>query len=262
MNLLIYILLFNFIGSIVSLLGALFLLLLNKKHISKIATLLSAFAAGTLLGTVFFDLLPEALEEGVNNHIESHTVFFWVLLGILFFFLLERFLHYFHHHEFTEKEIGGKPVVALIAIGDTVHNFVDGIAIAATFIVSIPLGIVTSVAVGAHEIPQEIGDFGVLIKSGLSKKRVIAINVLSAMASFAGAILMYTLGERFESLSVIFLSLAAGFFLYVSLSDIIPEIHSENKKGWAAPEIVSLLSGVGMVYLALFIIQTAFHINP
>lgn len=260
MSILAYILLFNFLGSIVSLLGGLSLLFLSKSQINKFAHLISSFAAGTMLGTVFFDLLPEAIHESEELAISTDQIFMWVLGGILFFFLLERLIHYFHHHEYLEKE-KGKPVVPLIVIGDTIHNFVDGVAIAATFLVSIPLGILTTFAVGAHEIPQEIGDFGILIKSGLKKKKVIMINILSAFASFLGAILMFFLGGAIEGVTIIFLAIAAGLFLYISLSDIIPEIHQENKKGWASQEILSLLLGIVIVYLALFAIENILHIT-
>lgn len=257
MSILTYILLFNLIGSIVSLSGGMLLFLIKKSRIHKTSHLLSSFAAGTLLGTAFFDLFPEALEEAERQNIASTTVFMWVLGGILFFFLLERLIHYFHHHEYSKTEIEGKPIVPLIIIGDTLHNFIDGIAIAATFLISVPLGIVTAFAVGAHEIPQEIGDFGILLKSGLKKRKILAVNLLSALASFAGALLMFFLGEAIEGLSIIFLALSAGLFLYIALSDIIPEIHKENKKGWAMQEILFLLAGVVVVYIAITIIEGA-----
>lgn len=261
MNTLEYILIFNLIGSVVSLGGGI-LLLLKRDFAYRISHLLSSFAAGTLLGTVFFDLLPESLDEAEKIPNGQASVFFWMLFGILFFFLLERALHWFHHHDYEESEIKGKPIIPLIVIGDTIHNFVDGIAIAATFLTSIPVGIITSFAVGAHEIPQEIGDFGVMIKKGLSRKKTIAINVVSALASFLGAILAFYFGEKVEGLSSIFLAITSGFFLYVSLSDLIPEIHHENRKGFAFAETVCLIIGVATVYFALFLIETILHITP
>ncbi len=257
MNILQYILIFNLIGSIISLIGGA-LLLLNKNFAGKVAHLLSSFAAGALLGTVFFDLIPESLDSSGN----AEQVFLFTLGGILFFFLVERFLHWFHHHEYNESEITGKPIIPLIAVGDTIHNFVDGMAIAATFLVSIPLGIVTSIAVGAHEIPQEIGDFGVMIKKGLSRKKTLTINICSALASFVGALLVYYFGQSIEGLSTALISVTAGFFLYVALSDLIPEIHHENKKGLAIWETFYLLLGVGSIYAALYIIENVFHITP
>lgn len=258
MNTLEYILLFNFIGSVISLSGG--ILLLTKKDLAnRISHLLSSFAAGTLLGTVFFDLLPESIEEANGN---TAQVFLWALGGILFFFILERIIHWFHHHEYNEAEIKGKPVIPLIMIGDTIHNFIDGIAIAATFMINIPLGIITSFAVGAHEIPQEIGDFGVMIKKGLSGRKTLLFNIVSAFASFVGAILTFYIGDRISGLSAIFLSITSGFFLYVALSDLIPEIHHENKKGLALWETLSLLFGIGVIYWALYLIENIFHVKP
>lgn len=254
MSLLGYILLFNLIGSIISLFGGI-LLLLNKKFAHSISHYLSSFAAGTLLGAAFFDLLPEALEESEHSGITSLTLFAWVLAGILFFFLIERFLHWSHHHGYEDHEIKGRPTVPLVIIGDTIHNFIDGVAIAATFTLSIPLGIITTFAVGAHEIPQEIGDFGILLKNGLKRKKIIIINVLSALASFLGALLAFYFAEQIEGLTAILLAITAGFFLYIALSDLIPEIHHENKKGLALWETIFLVSGAVLMYFAIFFLE-------
>jgi zinc and cadmium transporter len=259
MNLLGIILLFNLLGSVVSLLGGVWLFF-NEKLTHKISHFLSSYAAGALLGAALFDLLPEAIEEadiigGVS------TVFTFTLLGILFFFLLERFLHWFHHHGYEDHKMKSGPVIPLIVIGDTIHNFIDGMVIAATFLVNIPLGIVTTFAVGAHEIPQEIGDFGVMIKNGLSRGKAITINILSAMASFLGVILAFYLGDKAEGFSIIALSVASGFFLYIALSDLIPEIHRENKKGFALWEASFLIFGIGSMYFGLFLLHEIFQIG-
>lgn len=156
MSVLVYILLFTFLGSIVSLIGGIVLLAKEKLAI-RISHFLSSFAAGALLATAFFDLLPEALEDAGEINI-----FLWTLIGMLTFFLLERSIHWFHHHDIHPEE-KAKPVNILIILGDAVHNFIDGMVIAATFLVDIRLGIITALAVGAHEIPQEIGDFGILL---------------------------------------------------------------------------------------------------
>lgn len=257
---LLWILIFNFIGSFVSLTGGM-LLIFKKEFTQKITHLLSSFAAGSLLATALFDLIPEAFEETEKHNMDISFSLWWILIGILFFFLLERVLHWYHHHGYAEHEIAGKPVISLIVIGDTIHNFIDGVAIAATFVSSIPLGIVTAFAVGAHEIPQEIGDFGVMLKKGLSRAQTIKVNIFSALASFLGAILAFYFGNKFENLSVIFLSITAGFFLYIALSDLIPEIHHENKKGLALYETIALLLGIIFVYTALFVIKNLFGIE-
>lgn len=260
MNILLYILLFNLLGSVISLLGGI-VLLLKREFAHKYAHYLASFAAGSLLGTVFFDLLPEALHEAELNNIAESNVFIYVLVGVLFFFLLERFLHWFHHHGYDEHQLKGKPVVPLLIIGDTIHNFIDGIAIAATFLVSIPAGIITTIAVGAHEIPQEIGDFGIMLRHGFSRKKVLLVNSLSAAASFIGVLLAYYYGTKIEGISVIFISFAAGLFLYVALSDLIPEIHHENKKGLALWETIWLFSGVLTIYLTLFILSDVLKVG-
>lgn len=247
---------FNLIGSVISLCGGI-ILLLNKKFAHNASHYLSSFAAGTLLGAAFFDLLPEALEESEHIGITSLQLFVWVLVGALFFFLVERFLHWSHHHGYEDHEIQGKPTVPLVVIGDTIHNFIDGVAIAATFTLSIPLGIVTTFAVGAHEIPQEIGDFGIMLKKGIGRKKIILINILSALASFVGALLAFYFAEQVEGLTAILLAITAGFFLYIALSDLVPEIHHENKKGLALWETIFLIGGVVVIYFAIaFLEQT------
>lgn len=259
MNLLSYILIFNVLGSIISLLGGI-ILLSNKSLALKASHYLSSFAAGALLGAVFFDLLPEAVEHAEELGAEVATVFLYVLVGILSFFLLERALHWFHHHGSDDHVLKGKPVVPLLIVGDTIHNFIDGVAIAATFAVSIPLGIVTTFAVGAHEIPQEVGDFGVMLKHGMSRLKIILVNILSAGASIVGALLAFYLGSLVEGLAVIMLSITAGFFLYISLSDLIPEIHHENRRGLAVLETLSLLLGAGAIYGAMYFIHEILHL--
>lgn len=234
-----YILFFTFLGSIVSLLGGV-MLLLKEKFAIKISHFLAAFAAGTLLGTAFFDLLPESLEGGGEI-----DIFWWTLIGILAFFLLERFIH--HHHDDPEN----KNMVPLIVVGDSIHNFVDGMAIAATFLISIPLGIVTSFAVAAHEIPQEIADFGLMLHKGVKRSKVLKINFLSALFAMAGALLTYLAKDALEGLLPIFLSLTAGFFIYIAASDLIPEIHHEDKRVIALTETLLLLLGVLTIWLTV-----------
>ena len=243
-----YILLFTFLGSLGSLIGG-FILLSKQKLALKISHFLASFAAGTLLGTAFFDLLPEAAHEAEHHDAD---IFLWTLIGIIIFFLIERFIHWFHHHEdFHEQDDEKKSTLPLIIISDTVHNFLDGVVIAATFMVSIPLGIATTFAVAAHEIPQEIEDFGLMLHKGLKKKKIILLNILSAAAAFAGAILTYLLGEVLEKYIAIFLALTAGFFIYIASSDLIPEIHHEKRKGFAIIETLLLILGIALIWFAV-----------
>jgi zinc and cadmium transporter len=246
MSILSYILLFTLLGSLGSLIGGI-LLLSNKEIAGKISHYLFSFAAGVLLGTAFFDLLPEASEAAGEINI-----FFWTLVGILSFFLLVRFIHWFHHHDDHPKN-EPSATVPLIVVGDTVHNFIDGVAIAASFLVSVPLGILTTVAVAVHEIPQEIGDFAILLRKGMKRSKVLWINVFSALAAFAGAILMYMLGDTLEGSLPIFLSLTAGFFIYIASSDLIPEIHKQdNQKAAFAESLLLIIGAVSVLAIASF----------
>lgn len=243
MTILTYILLFTLIGSVVSLVGGI-LLLIKEKFALKISHYLTAFAAGALLSTAFFDLLPESMEAT-----EEINIFLWTLLGILAFFLLERFIH--HHHSHGKNVEEKKAVVPLIILGDTMHNFTDGVAIAATFLISVPLGIVTALAVAAHEIPQEIGDFGLLLSKGMKRGRVLLINFYSSLAALLGAILTYIYRDKIEGFLPLILSVTAGFFIYIALANLIPEIHSRENQKVAFWESVMLFAGVLVVYLAI-----------
>lgn len=244
---LIYIIVFSFIGSVASLIGGV-ILLAKEKFTQKITHFLSAFAGGALLGTAFFDLLPEALEHTQELGLEIN-IFLWALIGILIFFLLERFIH--HHDQHPQEK---KTVVPLIVIGDSIHNFIDGVAMASTFLISIPLGIVTSLAVAVHEIPQEIGDFGLMLHKGVPRKKVLLMNFGSALLAMAGAILTYLAKDYIEGLLPAILGLTAGFFIYIAAANLIPEIHSQENKKVAFWETVALFLGVILIYLVTQII--------
>ncbi len=224
-------------------------LLIKEDLAVKVSHFLAAFAAGALLGTAFFDLLPEAQSTNKGD------IFIWTLGGILIFFLMERFVHWFHHHHRNHSEEYEKPTVPLIMVGDSVHNFIDGVAIAGTFLVSIPLGIVTSFAVAAHEIPQEIGDFGVMLHKGLPGKKVLLFNAFSAMTAFAGAILTFFARESIGGILPFLLALTAGFFIYIAASDLIPEIHDKNQKSLAAIETTLLILGVVTIKIFVMIFE-------
>lgn len=246
------ILLYTFIGSVGALIGG-FLLLSREKFAIKISHFLASFAAGVLLATAFFDLLPEALHEGEKN---GTDVFLWTLIGIVIFFLLERTIHWFHHHEeHHEHEKESKSTLPLIIIGDTMHNFLDGIVIAATFMVDAPLGVITALAVFAHEVPQEIGDFGLMLHKGLSKKNILLVNISSAAFAFIGAIGTYILGSILEGYIPVFLALTAGFFIYIAASDLIPEIHYEKRKKIAFLESTLFLTGIAVIWLFVNLLE-------
>ena len=252
MSTLAYILLFTFLGSIAALIGGV-ILLSKEKFALKISHFLASFAAGVLLGTAFFDLLPEAMHEGEGTGVD---VFFYTLVGIVIFFLIERFIHWFHHHEeYHEHEKETKSTLSLIIIGDTMHNFLDGVVIAATFMVNPQVGILTAIAVFAHEIPQEIGDFGLMLHKGLSRKRIIIVNIISAAFAFMGAIITYLLGNVLEGYLPVFLAITAGFFIYIAASDLIPEIHHEKRRGFAVIESLLLILGIVVIWISVLFLE-------
>jgi zinc and cadmium transporter len=218
------VLIFSLLGGVVSLFAAL-ILINNKTTASVLAKFATPFAAGVLLAAALTDLLPEAIHESSG---EPRDVLVWALLGILAFFMLERYLRFFHHHHEHGKE---KANSSLVIIGDTLHNALDGIAIGAAFLIDTPTGVVATMAVAFHEIPQEIGDFGLLLRNGMKKSRVIIVNILSALATTVTALLTFWLGGNETFPIPALLAITAGFFIYIAASDIIPEIHETAKKG-------------------------------
>jgi zinc and cadmium transporter len=245
------ILFFTILGSIVSLTGGI-ILLFKRELTLRISHLLISFAAGTLLGTAFFDLLPEAAGGAGETNI-----FLWTLIGLLIFFVLERFIHWFHYHS-EEEGVGHgnvEPAIPLIIFGDTLHNFIDGVVIAATFLASFPVGVITTLAIAAHEIPQEIGDFAILLHKGMGRKKVLIVNFISAISALVGALSMYLLRDSLEGILPIVLSLTAGFFIYISSSDLIPEIHHEKRKGFAFYEVSLLFLGVITVWFLVMLLE-------
>jgi len=197
-------------------------LVLGEEALRRLLLPLVSFSAGSLLGGAFFHMLPTALADGAN----PLPVFAWLLAGFTLFFVLEQFLHWHHCHR-AEAECR-QPLTYLILIGDGLHNFLGGLAVAGTFLVDIRLGITTWIAAALHEIPQELGDFGVLLHGGWSKRAALTFNFLSALTFLAGGLVTY-----FASLQVevgFLVPLAAGNFLYIAASDLVPEVNRHF--GW------------------------------
>ncbi len=215
--------LYSLVGGLFSLLGG--LVLIWRADIVKRYTLpLMTFAAGAFLAASFLDLLPEALE--LTD--EPQSLMYALVAGFLFFFTLERVLmRYFHTHESTNHQHADhtESLPVLIIVGDSIHNFLDGIVIGLAYLASPSLGLITAIAVAAHEIPQEIGDFSILLNQGWTKSKVIVINILQSLLTVIGALFAYSLGQQLESSLPYFLASAAGIFIYIGASDIIPEIH-------------------------------------
>lgn len=243
------ILIATFLGSLGALAGGI-LIMFNKKLIKTLSHILVPFAAGALLGSAFFELFPESFEHAEELGLEMNP-FVWALLGILLFYLLERGIHWFQFHRKAQHGKHGNVTVPLIVIGDSLHNFIDGMAIAITFMVEPALGVVTTLAVMAHELPQEIGDFAVLLHEGLSRKKVFLINLFSALLAVLGAIVALVIGEVVEGIFPYALSLTGGLFVYIALTNLLPSIHSEEKKGYAFYETIFLFLGVFVLWLAV-----------
>ena len=212
-----YTLLSILIVSLISLIGILTLGIKENK-LKKILTYMIAFSAGTLLGDAFIHLIPEVVEnQGFTLLISSY-----ILIGMGFSFSIEKIIHWRHcHHPTNENHI--HPLTTMNLIGDGVHNFIDGIIIAASYLISIPVGIATTIAVALHEIPQEISEYGVLIYGGYTKKKALLANFLIALTAFAGAILTLTLSTN--DLLIFLIPFAAGNFIYIATADLIPELH-------------------------------------
>lgn len=234
-----YILFFTFIASIASLFLVAFLLL-HEKWIRKVAFYLVSFGAGALLATGFTDTLPEAVKLSENS-------FLLTTLFIALFFLIERIFMHFHHHEHEEGSKLRLPVSFLL-FGDALHNFIDGISIATTFLVSFPLGLITTTAVFIHEIPHELGDFGILLHAGYSRKKVLGFNALTGLTAFIGALLGFYFGEKIHGSLPVLLSLTSANFIYLSLADLLPEIHEQVKKD-AIKHVSLFFAGVILMLL-------------
>ena len=237
------------IGGIVSLAGGV-LLLVNKKVAFQLAKISGSFAAGALIAAVFFDLLPEAIEYSDQP---ADGILTWALVGVGAFFFLERRLRWFHHHHVHHGSAEGRQTLpAMLIIGDTIHNAIDGAAIAFAYLVDPAVGVVTTIAVAFHEIPQEIGDFGLLLKSGWRRRRIVLANIMSALATVVAAMLVFLVGRSRESLVAPALALSAGMLLYIALSDVLPSVHEKHpSRKWLDSTNLLFVAGVVIVFLAI-----------
>lgn len=228
--------------SLISFAGLLTLTLssnLAKKSLSHLVS----FSAGALLGDVFIHLLPKMAEEGELTFQTS----IWILATIVIFFVMEKYVHW-HHHPMEGEETHAHHLVLANLLGDGIHNIIDGMIIAGSFLVDQRLGLATTLAVILHEIPQEFGDFGVLIYAGLSKARALFYNFLSALTALLGAVLVLLTGTNVTG---IFISIAVGSFLYIAIADLIPETHKQKEK--FLPHLITFALGISVMYLLLFL---------
>jgi zinc and cadmium transporter len=231
------------IVSLLSLLGAIFITF-QRKLLDSLTTYLLAFSSGILLGTAFYDLIPEGFGYLATG------VYTWVIVGLVTFFILEKLIHWHSHVEELEEEKPSKKHIAyLTLIGDGIHNFLDGAIIGVTFLTSVPLGIATTIAVIAHEIPHELGDFFLLIYGGLNNTKALWYNFLSALTAVLGTIVVFIFSKDVLSVSPYFIGFAAGNFLYIAASDLIPELHHKRNMGISVIQTICLVVGVVLMQI-------------
>ncbi len=231
--------------SVVSLIG-IFTIGINESFLRKVLQYVISFSAGALLGDVFLHVLPEMGQDGFA--IKSGL---YLLLGIVIFFLLEKYILW--HHDHGEHEESVHSTTYLTIFGDALHNFIDGLIIAASFLVSIPLGITTTIAVVFHEIPQEIGQFAILIHGGWSKAKALWYNFVSAVTSVLGAAVVLFLAPQLKDAPMALLSFAAASFIYIAMSDIIPELHKEKNIKKSLWQVFSFVIGVMVMLLLIYL---------
>ena len=235
------------IVSLISLIGV-FSLSIKEEFIKKYIGLFISLAVGALLGDALIHLIPETFKNSSN----SVFVSLLIISGILVFFTLEKFLHW-HHHGEDKDEPNIHPVGKLLLFTDGFHNLIDGIIIGVSFLVSIPVGIATTLAVVLHEIPQEIGDFAVLIHSGYDKKRALWLNFLSALMAIVGVFFALIFGSIAEAFTLWILPIAAGGFIYIAVADLIPELQKTKELKYSILQILTVLLGIALMIALVFL---------
>lgn len=228
--------------SLVSLTGVI-LLSLRQSFLRRILLALVSFAIGALFANVFLHILPEMSDTSAN----LRTSFSLVLLGILLSFIIEKFIHWHHCHNLDCHH--RNPVGALVLAGDGIHNMIDGMAIAAAYLINPEIGLATTITVILHEIPQEIGDFAVLLHSGYGRAQALVANFLSALTAFLGAALLLVLHEHIQGIEAILLPIAAGNFLYIAGSDLIPELHKDPQVRSSLVQLCAMTAGIALMWI-------------
>lgn len=251
MSTLVWIIIFCLIGGVLSVMAAGTFLLVSEERRRRIMPSLIGFATGTLLGAAFLAILPHALSGG---QVEIHRITTTVLLGILGFFLLEKFVLWRHYHGGAghapdmEIERGrDKAPGIMVLFGDGLHNLMDGVLIAAAFLTNVHLGVVTAIAVTAHEIPQEVGDFVLLLHSGFSRGRALLFNVLSSTTTVIGGVVAYASLEDAERVVPYVLAVAAASFIYIAIADLIPTLHKHTQPSVTGRQLAMITLGIMII---------------
>lgn len=243
--------------SAVSLIGV-FALSLRDQFLHRILFVLVSLSAGALLGDALLHLLPESFDALGGSSLAALIT----LGGILVFFAFEKFLHWHHFHFTAEIDLREgsdpahqhiKPVGHLVIASDGIHNFIDGVIIGASYLVSVEVGVATTIAIVLHEIPQEIGDFGVLLHAGFSKAKALLVNFLSALLAVVGTVFSLVIGATDERFLGMMVALGAGSFLYIAGSDLIPEIHKTTTAKKSLAQLLAMIIGVGMMTALLLV---------
>jgi zinc and cadmium transporter len=253
MHLLFLIVMFTALGGVLSVLAASVFLLLPEKQRKQVLPHGVSFATGALLAVAFWGLIPHAFEEVQPEQFQTLSA--TILAGLLGFFVLEKLLIWRHCHsgsceahvqtdEIHSHSHNHQAAGTLIILGDSIHNFVDGILIAAAFLTDVKLGIVTSLAVAAHEIPQEVGDFAILLQSGYSKNKALLYNILASLGTVVGGVLAYYGLEDLHDKLPYFLTLAASSFIYIAVADLIPTLHKKTELKASIEQIILIVTGV------------------
>ncbi len=227
------------IVSAISLVGV-FTFSIREEFTRKYIFIFVSLAVGALLGDAFIHIIPETFEK-IGNPTTASIV---VIGGILIFFILEKILHWHHHHDEGVHSDDVHPVGKMVLISDGMHNLIDGLIIGASYLVSVEIGIATTIAVILHEIPQEIGDFGILLHSGYTKARALRLNFLSALLAVLGTIIAIVLGGVSDNLMIYLAAVAGGGFIYIAMSDLIPELHRTKKVSHTLLQLAALVVGI------------------
>ncbi len=235
------------IVSAISLAG-LFTISAKEERLKRVLFILIALAIGALLGDAFVHLIPEAIEVNKNIRMVSGLV----IIGIVVFFAIEKVLHW-HHHEEQDTVPDILPVGKLILFSDGLHNFIDGCIIAVSYLADVKVGIATTIAIILHEIPQEIGDFGILLHAGYTRNRALLFNFLSALLAVLGTLAVFLLGANAEQFVNTILPFAAGSLIYIAMSDLVPELHKSRGVKRTLFELILIGAGIGIMYLLLLV---------
>jgi len=241
LNVWLYTILSVLIVSLISLIGVVALSIKQDK-LEKILVYFISLSTGTLLGDAFIHLIPESFKESPGKLLTPLSI----LSGILIFFILEKFIHWRHCHKLPSEK-HPHPFSYVILIGDGVHNFIDGMIIAAGFIVSIPIGLATTLAVIFHEIPHEIGNFGSLVYGGFSRMKALVFNFLSALFAVIGALSVLMINFNVSGISEVLVPFAAGGFIYIASSDLIPEMHKHVEIKKSLGQLATFIIGIALM---------------